>query len=136
MKTVLPQASLRRICSVLAVSRSALQDRNGGRREPVVDELLAGPGAMAPPAAGPSPPFRLGNLLPLAPDGTLDFHNLALKDITRTVQEKVEREVIAYVLEKTGYNRSKASRLLKISYKALLYKIRDLNIHIPSKSLD
>ncbi|MCB9725552.1 MAG: IS3 family transposase [Spirochaetaceae bacterium] len=41
MKTVLPQASLRRICSVLAVSRSALQDRNGGRREPVVDELLA-----------------------------------------------------------------------------------------------
>jgi len=102
----------------------------------IVDELLAGPGAMAPPAAGPSPPFRLGNLLPLAPDGTLDFHNLALKDITRTVQEKVEREVIAYVLEKTGYNRSKASRLLKISYKALLYKIRDLNIHIPSKSLD
>lgn len=41
MKTVLPQASLRRICSVLAVSRSALQDRNGGRREPIVDELLA-----------------------------------------------------------------------------------------------
>jgi len=43
----------------------------------------------------------------------------------------VEREVISFVLEKTGWNRSKASRILKISYKALLYKIKDLDIIIP-----
>ena len=61
----------------------------------------------------------------------LDLDDLSLKEITRSVQNRVEREVISYVLEKTGWNRSKASRILKISYKALLYKIKDLNIVIP-----
>ncbi len=61
----------------------------------------------------------------------LDLDDLSLKEITRAVQDRVEREVITYVLEKTGWNRSKASRILKISYKALLYKIKDLNIIVP-----
>lgn len=61
----------------------------------------------------------------------IDLDDLSLKEITRAAQDRVEREVISYVLEKTGWNRSKASRILKISYKALLYKIKDLNILIP-----
>ena len=61
----------------------------------------------------------------------MDLEDLSLKEITRSVQDRVEREVITYVLEKTGWNRSKASRILKISYKALLYKIKDLNIIVP-----
>jgi two-component system, NtrC family, response regulator AtoC len=61
----------------------------------------------------------------------LNLDELSLKEITRSVQGRVEREVISFVLEKTGWNRSKASRILKISYKALLYKIKDLNIIIP-----
>jgi DNA-binding NtrC family response regulator len=44
----------------------------------------------------------------------------------------VEREVISHVLERTGWNRSRASKALKISYKALLYKIKDLNIQEPT----
>jgi DNA-binding NtrC family response regulator len=62
----------------------------------------------------------------------VNLDDLALKEISRSVQDKAEREVIAFVLEKTGWNRSKASRILKISYKALLYKIKDLNIQIPA----
>ena len=62
---------------------------------------------------------------------TLNLDDISLKDITRAAQGRVEREVISFVLEKTGWNRSKASRILKISYKALLYKIKDLNIIIP-----
>ena len=62
---------------------------------------------------------------------SMDLDDLSLKEITRAAQDRVEREVISYVLEKTGWNRSKASRILKISYKALLYKIKDLNIIVP-----
>ena len=45
--------------------------------------------------------------------------------------DHVEKEVISYVLEKTGWNRSKATKVLNISYKTLLYKIRDLGIEPP-----
>ena len=48
--------------------------------------------------------------------------------------DHVEKEVIAYVLEKTGWNRSKATKVLNISYKTLLYKIRDLGIEPPEGS--
>ncbi len=41
MKEVLPNVSLRRICGRLGVSRSVLRALDKGRREPVVDELLA-----------------------------------------------------------------------------------------------
>jgi transcriptional regulator with GAF, ATPase, and Fis domain len=61
----------------------------------------------------------------------MDLEDISLKEITRAAQDRVEREVISFVLEKTGWNRSKASRILKISYKALLYKIKDLNIIVP-----
>ena len=43
----------------------------------------------------------------------------------------VEREVIAYVLNKNGWNRSKATKILNISFMTLLYKIKDLNIDPP-----
>jgi DNA-binding NtrC family response regulator len=37
-------------------------------------------------------------------------------------------------LEQTGWNRTKASKILKISYKTLLYKISDLNIEPPGEA--
>jgi len=43
----------------------------------------------------------------------------------------VEKTVIEYVLEKTGWNRSSASQILEISYRSLLDKIQDLNITSP-----
>ncbi len=60
-----------------------------------------------------------------------DFESFSLKDIRKQALDKVEKEVISYILEKTGWNRSKAARILKISYKTLLYKISDLNIRPP-----
>ena len=47
--------------------------------------------------------------------------------------DKVEREVISYVLEKTDWNRSKASKILKVSYKTLLNKISELEITPPNE---
>jgi len=43
---------------------------------------------------------------------------------------ELERELIATALRRSGGNKSKAAKLLEISYKALLYKIRDYGLEI------
>jgi DNA-binding NtrC family response regulator len=61
-------------------------------------------------------------------NGTPD---LALKKIRKQAVNQVERELINHVLIRTGWNRSKASRILKVSYKTLLQKIEELEIAPP-----
>ncbi len=60
-----------------------------------------------------------------------DLDSFSLKQIKKKALDKVEKDAISYVLDKTGWNRSKASKILKISYKTLLYKISDLGITPP-----
>jgi two-component system response regulator AtoC len=40
----------------------------------------------------------------------------------------IDKKVISHVLNQTGWNRKKASKILEISYPAILYKINDLDI--------
>ncbi|MBB6142889.1 two-component system response regulator AtoC [Silvibacterium bohemicum] len=47
----------------------------------------------------------------------------SLKSLVQSVKLEAERNVIAEALEKTGWNRKAAARLLKVSYRTLLYKI-------------
>jgi DNA-binding NtrC family response regulator len=47
-----------------------------------------------------------------------------LKSLVRGLKDEAEREAIGKALERTKWNRKEAARLLNISYKALLYKIR------------
>jgi two-component system, NtrC family, response regulator AtoC len=58
----------------------------------------------------------------------LDLHSLSLKEIQKKASDWVENEIISYVLEKTGWNRTRASKILDISYKTLLTKIQELEI--------
>jgi len=51
-----------------------------------------------------------------------------LKEVSRLAALEVEAELIRRALERTSWNRRKAAGLLDISYKALLYKIRDCGI--------
>src|SRR5450755_2632454 len=51
-----------------------------------------------------------------------------LKSLSRTAKDEAEAEAIARALEETNWNRKQAAVLLKISYKALLYKIRQYGI--------
>jgi two-component system response regulator AtoC len=51
-----------------------------------------------------------------------------LKSIVRGVKDEAEIEAITRALADTNWNRKKAASLLKISYKALLYKIRQYDI--------
>ena len=51
-----------------------------------------------------------------------------LKSVSRNAKDEAEAEAIARALEETNWNRKQAAVLLKISYKALLYKIRQYGI--------
>ena len=51
-----------------------------------------------------------------------------LKEMVRNLKNGAEMEVIAQVLEETAWNRKRAATKLNISYKALLYKIRQYDI--------
>lgn len=75
-------------------------------------------------------------ILDLEGENSLDLKSFSLKIIKKKAVDRVEKEVISYVLDKTRWNRSKASKILKISYKTLLYKITDLGIKPPVQSDD
>jgi len=53
---------------------------------------------------------------------------ISLKDISRRASLAAEREVISSVLERTGWNRVRAAKALKISYRALLYKMKRVGL--------
>jgi two-component system, NtrC family, response regulator AtoC len=54
-----------------------------------------------------------------------------LKSLVLGLKNEAEREAIARTLARTRWNRKAAARILGISYKALLYKIRRYNIGQP-----
>ena len=77
------------------------------------------------------PALNIADMFDLNGENSPDLKSFSLKKIKRLAVDQVEKEVISYVLEKTDWNRSKASKILKISYKTLLYKISDLNLQPP-----
>lgn len=57
-----------------------------------------------------------------------------LKSLARSAKDEAEAEAIAKALEETNWNRKQAAALLQISYKALLYKIRQYGIAQQNKT--
>jgi two-component system response regulator AtoC len=88
-------------------------------------------GELAPVPARPSGPggpvnaVRAGTLHAALPD------DAPLKTVARRAARIAEREAILRALVRTGWNKRKAARRLQISYKALLYKIKDCEIVDP-----
>lgn len=66
----------------------------------------------------------------LFPDrqGSAQQNPLSLKQIHRDAARKAEAQVIIKALEMTHFNRKKAAEVLKISYKSLLYKIKECGL--------
>jgi len=79
-------------------------------REPVVPVAAAVP---PPPAPAPPPAHVVSG---------------SLKEIGRSAAREAERELIYRTLEHTRWNRREAAEILGISYKALLYKIKDAEL--------
>jgi two-component system response regulator AtoC len=76
------------------------------RQQPLPSRLVRGQSESAPPLASSSVP------------------EMGLKDVAKQAALAAEKIVIKEVLEQVRWNRAEAARLLKISYKAMLYKIR------------
>jgi len=53
---------------------------------------------------------------------------VSLKEITRKAVRQVERQVIFKMMEANGWKRKRSARMLKISYRALLYKLQELGV--------
>ena len=79
-------------------------------------------------------PSIITELIALNPENSRKLSSFSLKAIKKKALNRIESEVISYVLKQTGWNRTKASKILKISYKTLLYKISDLGIKPPDES--
>src|SRR5207237_2226920 len=71
----------------------------------------------ARPAAPPTPAAMAA--------AAADAGNYSLKDISRTAARQAERELIFKMLQQTRWNRKETAEILGISYKALLYKIKE-----------
>lgn len=62
--------------------------------------------------------------------------DLSLKRLTKQVLSEMETRTILNVLGENGWNRKKAAAVLKISYRALLYKMHDAGISGPRPTGD
>jgi len=89
-----------------------------GREEPILAELCLARGGARGSAA-----LR---------DMIAGFEQTAgavpLREVGRLVAQEAEKEAIDRVLQHTQWNRKKAARLLGVSYKTLLHKIRDCGL--------
>jgi DNA-binding NtrC family response regulator len=66
---------------------------------------------------------------PLAPsDSRAEVRPAGLKSLVRSLKDEAEMEAIKQALEQARWSRKEAARLLNISYKALLYKMRQYGI--------
>jgi two-component system, NtrC family, response regulator AtoC len=52
-----------------------------------------------------------------------------LKEVGKKAAEEAEKEIIQTVLQGTHWNRKEAARLLRVSYKALLYKVEKYHLN-------
>jgi two-component system response regulator AtoC len=55
----------------------------------------------------------------------------SLKSLIENIKCEAERNAIAAALEKTGWNRKAAARLLRVSYRTMLYKIGQYKMRLP-----
>jgi len=67
---------------------------------------------------------------PSAPGVTFHIPSdlICLKDVVRQLTEQAEKELITRALSQTNNNRTHAARLLGISHRSLLYKLKEYNI--------
>jgi two-component system response regulator AtoC len=68
------------------------------------------------------------------PDAASIPANGDLKGMVRSVKDDAEIEAITRTLVQTGWNRKRAAQILNISYKAMLYKVRQYGIKPPRNS--
>jgi two-component system response regulator AtoC len=97
--------------AVVLQSEALIREEIAARRQ------QPGPTRLAPAQTESAPP---------PPSSSVP--EMGLKEVARQAALAAEKAVIKDVLEQVRWNRAEAARLLKISYKAMLYKIRDAGL--------
>jgi len=109
--------------------RRDLADAIAGRRQiaspiPALQPRTAAAAVAAMPAASTPLPVLAVEAPPLFPPAAIG----SLKDIARNAAREAERELIHRTLQQTRWNRREAAEILGVSYKALLYKIKESDL--------
>jgi DNA-binding NtrC family response regulator len=99
-----------------AVARRSTSSLGGLQTRPTALPAAPKPGAPTPAA-------------PAAAQGRSVSPTSSLREIGRQAAREAERELIFKTLQQTRWNRREAAGRLGISYKALLYKIKDADAH-------
>jgi len=60
--------------------------------------------------------------------GPSDSDATSLRSLIKNVRGEAEKNAIAAALQKTGWNRKAAARMIKVSYRSLLYKIDEYHL--------
>ena len=96
--------------------------------ESIINELIdSANNRVAVPGMNPSP--NIPDPAPTAVDNTLSDDYSLKNRVGKTIALE-EKRLIAEVLNKTNWNRRKAAEMLQISYRSLLYKIKDYNLNV------
>jgi len=112
-------SEIRRAVRSTAPLVAALSTAPSGATFPAVSGAGIGPAAVSDPAPAVDAPAA-------GDAGDFDSGGItSLKDIARAAARQAERAVIARMLMRTRWNRKEAAESLGISYKALLYKIKE-----------
>jgi len=59
----------------------------------------------------------------------------SLKALIQGIKSEAEQNAIGAALKRTGWNRKAAARLLRVSYRTLLYKIEQYHMRAPDSYL-
>ena len=97
-----------------------------GSEETVLEEIALRAGPL--PDDTPDSPLRG---LPEVAEGLARGERIDLKAISKRAAQLAERRVIERVLQQTRWNRKEAAARLQISYKALLYKMKEGGLSDP-----
>jgi len=101
------------------------------RRPAASTSAQTGPagGVLPPPNQRPDVPASQPTAMVVPMLGNAE--TVSLKEIARQAALRAEREAISAMLARTNWNKRKAAARLQISYKALLYKIKDCGLTDP-----
>jgi DNA-binding NtrC family response regulator len=91
---------------------------------PALQSRAAAAASTAAPVPVTAPPIAPAPPTAVAPPAALG----SLKDIARQAAREAERDLIFRTLQQTRWNRREAAEILGISYKALLYKIKEAEL--------
>lgn len=91
--------------------------------ESIITELLSAGGGSSPI------PTHSNNPVNIPSEPMVDNKSMSLKKRIAATVSKEEKALILEVLNRTNWNRRKASEMLEISYRSLLYKIKEYKLN-------